>query len=81
VAVAHERLRAHGWRRVLACLDARMHEVYAAAYAREETGWRESAAPTVGLPMPSFRPAAGRGSWAGAGNGSPSIRRLLRASG
>jgi tRNA threonylcarbamoyladenosine biosynthesis protein TsaB len=67
-AIAQEAFRAHGWERVLACLDARMHEVYAACYAREGEHWREIAAPTVGSPQ-NIVPPATYGSWAGAGNG------------
>jgi len=70
MAVAHQALRAHGWASVLACLDARVHEVYAAAYVRDGEAWRESVAPTVGLPDALVRPTAPpRGNWAGAGNG------------
>lgn len=54
-------------RRVIACLDARMNQVYAAAYVREETGWREVGAATVcdphALPLPD-----GEG-WTGIGSG------------
>jgi tRNA threonylcarbamoyladenosine biosynthesis protein TsaB len=69
VAVANEALQTHGWRCVLACVDARMREVYAAAYAHEGDIWREIAAPTVGSPDALDPPAAARGSWVGAGNG------------
>jgi tRNA threonylcarbamoyladenosine biosynthesis protein TsaB len=36
---------------VLACLDARMHEVYAGLYRREAQGWRVRAGPVVGPPL------------------------------
>ena len=50
-ALAQEARRAHGWRRVLACLDARMREVYAAAYAAEGAGpWRTLLEPEVAKP-------------------------------
>jgi tRNA threonylcarbamoyladenosine biosynthesis protein TsaB len=69
-AIAQEALRAHGWERVLACLDARVREVYAAAYARCGDGWREVAAPVVVAPGDLAPPAPSEeGSWAGAGNG------------
>jgi tRNA threonylcarbamoyladenosine biosynthesis protein TsaB len=69
-AIAHEVFRAHGWRTVLACIDARMREVYAAAYARDGDGWRVVAAPTVGLPADVVRPApVGDSDWTGAGSG------------
>ena len=70
VAIAHEAFRARGWSRVLACLDARMREVYAGAYVREGDGWREKVAPAVGLPGTIVRPAAPEHEdWMGAGNG------------
>ena len=70
IAVAHEAFRARGWSRVLGCLDARMREVYAGAYAREGDAWCESMAPAVGLPETVVRPAAlGHEAWSGAGNG------------
>lgn len=37
-ALAQAASRERGWLRVLACLDARMHEVYVAAYARKDNG-------------------------------------------
>jgi tRNA threonylcarbamoyladenosine biosynthesis protein TsaB len=70
VAIAHEAFRAHGWEHVLAGLDARMRELYAAAYARQGDDWREIVAPAVGLPRAIVRPATPEhGNWAGAGNG------------
>ena len=69
-AIAQEALRVHGWQRVLACVDARVREVYAAAYARHGDGWREVAAPVVMPPRDLARPAPSEeGSWPGAGNG------------
>jgi len=38
--LAQEARRAHGWTRVLACLDARMREVYAGLYVATATAWR-----------------------------------------
>lgn len=56
-----------GEARVLACLDARMGEVYCAAYERGDEGWREVmpalCAPPAALPRP---PGTG---WVGCGNG------------
>jgi len=37
---------------LVAMLDARMHEVYAATYAREAQAWRRVGAPQVGAPGP-----------------------------
>ena len=39
-ALAHEAFRVHGAKRVVACLDARMREIYAACYVREQDEWR-----------------------------------------
>ena len=68
--IAQEVFRERGWSRVLACLGARMLEVYVASYERAGGDWREVTAPAV------TRPAAiGRGrfvddgDWSGAGNG------------
>lgn len=60
-----------GSERVITCLDARMHEVYFAAYERrgepQAGGWREVSPPVVcrpdAVPLP-----AGNG-WVGAGSG------------
>ena len=52
--------------RVLACLDARMHEVYYAALERTPAGWRE----LIGAQCaPPAVVAAPEGHWIGAGNG------------
>jgi tRNA threonylcarbamoyladenosine biosynthesis protein TsaB len=54
---------------VVACLDARMHEVYIAAYAREQGRWNEVLAPAV-LPPGEIAPSfGGRAAWLGAGGG------------
>src|SRR5258706_11576910 len=52
---------------VVACLDARMREVYVAAYARSGPTWREVDAPRVVAPAELVSPA-GEG-WVGAGSG------------
>lgn len=49
-ALAHEARRVHGWRRVLPCLDARMREVYAAAYAARGEEWHTLMEPRVTSP-------------------------------
>jgi len=70
MALAHHAFCVHGWASVLGCIDARMHEVYAAAHERVEGTWRERVAPTVGLPDALVQPTAGVDEmWAGAGNG------------
>jgi tRNA threonylcarbamoyladenosine biosynthesis protein TsaB len=58
---------ASGRNRVIACLDARMREVYVAAYVREHAHWREVAPPAVLAPADVTLPAAG--GWYGAGGG------------
>ena len=69
-AVAQEVFRTRGWRRVVACLDARMREVYIAAYARPDDHWREWAEPSVEPPAEAGRAAsADDADWYGAGNG------------
>ena len=67
-AIAQTAWRVHGAPRVLACLDARMREVYAAAYARGASGWSLVRAPLVCAPDAVGLPAAS-GDWFGAGNG------------
>jgi tRNA threonylcarbamoyladenosine biosynthesis protein TsaB len=66
-ALAQSAWTQSGQARVLACLDARMREVYVGAYAREGDGWREEAAPAVLAPDRVVAPAGA--AWFGAGNG------------
>ena len=66
-ALAHTAWERHGARRVLACLDARMREVYVAAYERTDDGWRTVMAPAVLPPAAVRLPAAGP--WFGVGDG------------
>ena len=54
---------------VVACLDARMREVYVAAYAREQGRWNEVLAPAVLPPADVAMSFDGRGAWLGAGGG------------
>src|SRR5512144_903596 len=49
-ALAHAAWVERGTRRVVACLDARMREVYVAAHAREGSVWREIEGPAVTAP-------------------------------
>lgn len=58
---------ANGGERVLACLDARMGELYCAAYARAGQGWTESVPPL--LCAPADLPALSGAGWAGTGTG------------
>jgi len=58
---------ATGADRVVCCLDARMREVYHAAYERSDGRWRTVSEP--GLYSPKESPALPRGSWLGCGSG------------
>ena len=78
-AIAQDVFRARGWDHVLACLDARMREVYVAAYARDGIGWRVVAAPSVVSPAGAFLTRLpGDGTWRGAGNGFAAYPALAR---
>jgi tRNA threonylcarbamoyladenosine biosynthesis protein TsaB len=58
---------AAGAERVVCCLDARMGEIYHAAYARIGEAWETVHAP--GLWVPDEAPALPAGSWTGCGSG------------
>jgi tRNA threonylcarbamoyladenosine biosynthesis protein TsaB len=58
---------AAGAERVVCCLDARMGEIYHAAYAESGHGWETVHAP--GLWAPAEAPALPAGAWTGCGNG------------
>jgi len=62
--------------RVLTVLDARMAEVYWAAYRREGEGWHAVSEPQLALPESVAVPAAGK--WIGAGNGFAALGAVLR---
>jgi tRNA threonylcarbamoyladenosine biosynthesis protein TsaB len=66
-----------GAERVVACLDARMHEVYCAAYMRRDDGWEALHEPAC-LP-PSELEALPEGEWVGAGSGFAVHREALAA--
>lgn len=65
-ALAEEAHAATGADRVLACLDARMHEVYAGLYQQDPQGWIAQAGPVVcppaGVPVPPHPGYVGIGS-------------------
>lgn len=61
---------------VLACLDARMHEVYVAAYRCATGGVEEVMPPTVMPPQALVLPEGG--GWVGCGNGFATYPDLLK---
>ncbi len=65
-ALAEEVWHLYGGERVLAALDARMREVYVAAYRRDGHGWRCEQAPAVCKPDDVVVSSA---EWIGAGDG------------
>lgn len=66
---------ASGADKVIACLDARMGEVYYAAYVRESGNWRTVLEP--GLYKPDAVPAIAGEGWTGAGSGWKTYGALL----
>lgn len=64
MAVAEEARASHGVERVVALLDARMDQVYAASYVFVAQGWQREGEFTVGAPEALVVPAG----WALAGN-------------
>jgi tRNA threonylcarbamoyladenosine biosynthesis protein TsaB len=65
-----------GAERVLTVLDARMAEVYWAAYQRNGAGWRAVSEPQLALPESVTVPDTG--DWVGAGNGFAVLGDALR---
>jgi len=63
--------------RVASCLNARMGEVYHAAYRRSGERWEEVSAP--GLYKPEAVPVLPGGGWTGAGDGFAAYREGLAA--
>jgi tRNA threonylcarbamoyladenosine biosynthesis protein TsaB len=59
--------QATGAGRAVCCLDARMGEIYHAAYRRADAGWDSVHSP--GLCAPGEAPALPAGSWTGCGSG------------
>jgi tRNA threonylcarbamoyladenosine biosynthesis protein TsaB len=83
-ALAHSAWRMHSAThvatQVVACLDARMREVYVAAYRREEGEWNEILAPAVLPPAEVALPNSGHTAWLGVGGGFaayPALASLL----
>jgi len=65
-----------GAERVLTVLDARMAEVYWAAYERDGAGWRTVSEPQLALPESVVVPDGD--DWIGAGNGFAALGDVLR---
>ena len=63
--------------RVIACLDARMGEVYHAVYARLDGGWQEISAPL--LSAPEQVPLVSGSGWCGIGSGFKVYATVLAA--
>lgn len=74
-ALAQMAWHAHAVPAVVACLDARMREVYTAAYLRDGDRWRETRPPEVAKPDTITRPVGDAG-WMGAGDGFASYPLL-----
>lgn len=69
--------QASGADKVIACLDARMGEVYHAAYAQQNGVWQPVCAP--GLYKPDAVPAIAGVGWVGAGSGWQTYAETLSA--
>ncbi len=67
--------QAAGHEKVIACLDARMGEVYLAAYQKTLAGWQEVSAP--GLYKPDSLPEIAGADWLGAGSGWDAYHEAL----
>lgn len=75
-AIAHSAWRACGARRIVACLDARMHEVYVAAYRRDDDEWMTVRDAAVCKPE-DIEPTSTEG-WHGAGEGFAAYPQLVQ---
>jgi tRNA threonylcarbamoyladenosine biosynthesis protein TsaB len=73
-AIAQSAWRARGARRIVACLDARMREVYVASYVRNGDGWALVREPAVRKPD-EIEPPSSKG-WHGAGDGFAAYPQL-----
>jgi tRNA threonylcarbamoyladenosine biosynthesis protein TsaB len=68
--------QAAGAEKVVCCLDARMGEVYHAAYARGGAAWEAVQAP--GLYAPADAPVPPAGDWTGCGSGFSAHEAVLK---
>lgn len=67
--------QANGSEKMMACMDARMGEIYHAAYIKHGTGWTEVSAPA--LSKPEAMPSLASDGWTGVGNGWKSYAQQL----
>ena len=67
--------QANGSEKVMVCLDARMGEIYHAAYIKNNERWDEVSA--VGLSKPDAMPSLTGDGWVGVGNGWQSYAQQL----
>ena len=65
-----------GHARVIAALDARMDEIYFAAYEMQDEGWKTACEPC--LCKPEDAPCVTGGGWFGAGSGFAAFREILQ---
>ncbi len=65
-----------GHAHVIAALDARMGEIYCAAYEKQEEGWKTVCEPV--LCKPEDAPFVIGGGWFGAGSGFAAFREILQ---
>lgn len=76
-ALAQGQWRLRATDHVVACLDARMREVYVAAYARDGACWREVVVPAVLAPADVAAPPAAGAPWFGVGGGFAAYPELV----
>lgn len=69
--------QANGSEKVMACMDARMGEIYHAAYVRNKHDWDEVSA--AGLSKPEAMPRLEGDGWTGVGNGWQNYAQQLEA--
>jgi tRNA threonylcarbamoyladenosine biosynthesis protein TsaB len=77
-ALAQAAWRTLGAKRVFACLDARMREVYVAAYERVDDRWCERLVPAVLPPATAALPDGDPAGWFGTGDGFAVYPELAR---
>ena len=76
IGTLHAMALACGTKKVLCCLDARMQEIYHAAYVREGDSYREVSPPRVCAP--ALAPELQGDGWTGCGSGFAAYRDVLQ---